>query len=190
MLKKIDPQIIELAKKGNQKAISDIIDNFWQPIFRYVFKKTLDLKHAINSTEKTFVRGLSALKHNNFENSDSFGIWLYRIAKDESDKEWGLFTKKKNIYLKPSHLSYLKGELKEASFSISQNENFIKMKKLLGKLASPQRDIIVLHYMEQESLENIAKIFETTVDAVKKIKAKAMDKLELFMSKDIKRARI
>ncbi len=190
MLKKIDPQIIELAKKGNQKAISDIIDDFWQPIFRYVFKKTLDLKHTINSTEKTFIRALSAMKHVNFENLDSFGIWLYRIAKDESDKEWGLFTKRKNVYLKPSHLSYLKGELKEANASISHNENYIKMKKLLRRLSSPHRDLIVLHYMEQETLENISKIFETTIDAVKKIKAKAMDKLELFMSRDIKRARI
>ena len=190
MIKKIGLQNIELAKNGNRQILSDIIDDFWQPIFRYAFKKTLDLKHAISLTEQTFVRALSDIKNTSFEDSDSLGIWLYKIARGESAREWSLFGRKKNIHFPNRSLSYLRSELKEAEVSIRNDRNFDQIKRLLRKLGSAQRDVVVLHYMEQESLENIARIFETKLDEIKKIKTRALDKLELFMGKETKRARI
>ena len=96
MIKSVDSSRVEKAK-DDPDALSDLLDEFWRPIFNYLLRKVADVEIAKDLTQETFLNAFKNFHKFNPQNNFSFSTWLYRIACNET---WSInfyelfFTKK------------------------------------------------------------------------------------------------
>ncbi|MDO8549151.1 MAG: sigma factor, partial [Ignavibacteria bacterium] len=73
-----EEKLIELAKKGDKKALTQLVKNYEQTIYNFSFKICRERDKAENIMQETFY---SMIKHlNQFDSKSKLSTWLYRIV--------------------------------------------------------------------------------------------------------------
>lgn len=147
--------LIQKALEGNQSAYKNLLNLFWNDIYKFQFSKTKNEDEAEDITIKTFSKAFDKL--HTFKTAMNFKTWLLSISK--------------NIYI--DHLRKIKGE------TISLNKKDTEVSKIFDKAPSPEdkliieqnlaqllqhikqlkphyRDIIQLRYFQEYSYKEIA----------------------------------
>lgn len=154
---------VQQAKAGNAQAWDALFKRYQLPLYVYVFELVHDEQTSLDLVQETFVnavRHIGALREH-----AKFGSWLFGIAHQKCIQRWR----------KQSRDEALREELENAGvdFEESPDELVIRREqeaefmKLLNTLPLPQRSALLLFYMEEFSLEEIARITEATVGTVK-----------------------
>ena len=74
-------ELIEKAKTGDREALSELVANCWQPLYRFVCYKTGSMNEAGDITQETFYRAFRSL--GNYRRTEArFSTWLSRIAQN------------------------------------------------------------------------------------------------------------
>ena len=72
--------LIEKAKKKDQKAFNTLLNTYWSDVYRFQFLKTEDEDEAEDITIKTFAKAFD--KINLYNNRYNFKTWLISISKN------------------------------------------------------------------------------------------------------------
>src|SRR5512147_1146372 len=71
-------ELIEEAKKGNKKALAELVKKYEQTIYNFSFKICRDPEKAENIMQETFYSMVKSL--NQFDGNSKLSTWLYRIV--------------------------------------------------------------------------------------------------------------
>lgn len=164
-----EKQIIELAQKGDRKALAELVKQYEQTVYNFSFKICRHKDRAEHTMQETF---LSMVKNlHQFSGESKLSTWLYRVVANHclmlarSENKYG-FTSlddeealidEKNIAdwkVTPDRVTE-NNELKE------------KLDEAIQKLAPEYRIVFMLRDVEGLSTEETAKIVELSVPAVK-----------------------
>ncbi|MBU2575818.1 hypothetical protein KKF64_01905 [Patescibacteria group bacterium] len=91
MEKSEEKQLIKRAKKDPQ-AFGAIFEEYYEPIFGYVLKRTGHVHSAQDIVSETFFKALDRLWQFKWQNV-SISSWLYRIATNEVNQYYRKRTK-------------------------------------------------------------------------------------------------
>ena len=151
------------ARAGNAEAWKTLFRRYRLPLYVYVFELLHDEQASFDMVQETFI---SAFRHiASLRDDGKFGGWLFRIAHQKCVQQWRRQGREAELREEllpesetssPAPLDLLLREEQEAEFM-----------KLLDKLPLAQRAALLLHYIEDFSLEEIARITETQVGTVK-----------------------
>jgi len=149
------------ARAGNAEAWAALFQRYRLPLYVYIFELVRDEQTSLDLVQETFI---NAFRHlGSLRDDDKFGSWLFRIAHQKSLQQWRRRDREAEF-----------GEQLESPSSddapvdlLIREEQEEEFMKLLEKLPVAQRSAIVLHYVEDFSLEEIARITETNVGTVK-----------------------
>ena len=149
------------ARAGESAAWDTLFRRYQLPLYVYVFELVRDEQASLDIVQETFI---SAVKHlGGLREDKKFGSWMFGIAHQKCLQRW---RQRKEI---------LFDEIPEApeEFETGPDDLLIRREQemefmnLLNQLPLPQRSVLLLHFIEDFSLEEISRITETQLGTVK-----------------------
>ena len=151
------------ARAGNPAAWDALFRRYQLPLYVYVFELAHDEQASLDIVQETFI---AAVKHiGGLRDDNKFGSWLFGIAHQKCIQRWRKHGGKEIL------LDEIPGAPDE--FESSPDDLLIRRElenefmNLLNQLPLPQRSVLLLHFVEDFSLEEIARITETQLGTVK-----------------------
>lgn len=145
--------LFQRLRQGDSAALDELIRAFYPEIFRYCLWHTPDRQTAEDATQETFfkaVRHLDAYTHRG-----KFRAFLYQIAANTCTDLW----RKAGKPEPPAPDTYI-----EPGFSRAEGE--IDLQRLLSVLPEKQREVVLLRYVHDLKLKEIAEILHEPLRTV------------------------
>ncbi|MDF2158091.1 RNA polymerase sigma factor [Algoriphagus sp. CAU 1675] len=177
-----DQEILQLIQNPKSKEIGfrQLIQLYQKKVYQLIRRMVLIHEDADDLTQNTFIKAYHHL--DKFKGNSSLFTWLYRIATNEA---LSFLEKKKRRYFLSvdDHLEKLESYLDQPG-TLSGDEIHKKLQKALLKLPEKQRLVFHLKYEEDLNYEEISKITDTSVGALKASYHHAVKKIEHFLQED------
>lgn len=164
-------QIIDRALAGDQKAFEEIIEEYHERIYHFIYKMVRDSAQAQDLTQVTFIKAFRALA--SFNSEYAFSTWLYKIAANNCID---FFRKKKlRTYSLDAPIQGKDGELQRDYPDFEQNpenelisrERDMHIEEAINSLPEKYRVAILLRHTMDKSYEEIAEELSLPLGTVK-----------------------
>jgi RNA polymerase sigma-70 factor (ECF subfamily) len=154
---------VQQARNGNSAAWDTLFRRYQLPLYVYVFELVHHEQTSLDLVQETF---LAAVKHlGTLRDDNKFGSWLFGIAHQKCIQQWRRQSGKEQL------LDEIPDAPDESQDSpddwVIRREQEAEFMSLLEQLPLPQRSALLLHFIEDFSLEEIARITETQIGTVK-----------------------
>ena len=151
------------AKAGEPEAWDVLFRRYQLPLYVYVFELVHDEQTSLDLVQETFI---AAVRHiGGLHDDDKFGSWLFGIAHQKCIQRWRKQSRKEVLLDEiPESADEFEGSPDDLLIRQEQEAEFME---LLNQLPVPQRSVLLLHFVEDFSLEEIAGITGTPIGTVK-----------------------
>jgi len=150
------------AKAGDPAAWDVLFQRYQLPLYVYVFELVRDQQTSLDLVQETFI---AAARHiGSLRDDGKFGGWLFGIAHQKCLQHW----RKPNPQAFPSEvLDGTPDETGSPDELLIRREQEAEFMNLLNQLPPPHRSVLLLHFIEDFSLDEIARITNTELGTVK-----------------------
>ncbi|MBN2007638.1 MAG: sigma-70 family RNA polymerase sigma factor [Anaerolineae bacterium] len=157
--------LIEQLQKGDLKALGELFERYRNLVYRTAFAIIRDERAAEDVLQECFVRLYTYA--DSIDSNRPLEPWLYRVtvnlAYDWSTKK----SRGQSIDEVLEWLSGLPGGFPPPDHKTEEKEMLSMVQDVIAKLAPSHRAVIVLFYMENLSVDDIANVLELPVGTVK-----------------------
>jgi RNA polymerase sigma-70 factor (ECF subfamily) len=151
------------ARAGEPAAWESLFQRYQLPIYVYVFELVHQEQTSLDIVQETFVAAVRHLA--SLREDGKFGSWLFGIAHQKCLQRWRQQDREsaalEQIANTPEEFGEDPGEL------LIRREEEAQFMKLLGQLPPAHRSVLLLHFIEDFSLEEIARITGVHLGTVK-----------------------
>ncbi len=168
-------ELIREAQKGNTDALEKIINQYYEIIFSYLYRKVGDKFVVEDLTQDVFLRLVNALA--SYRSTGKFSNYVFTIAVNVGND----YYRKKKTPIQEHDLLNLDSGIDIEEFFIRQEENR-RLKKAIHELAGVQKDTVLLRFFHDMKIKDIAKITNTNPLTVKSRISHGLKKLKLLLS--------
>ncbi|HWI55642.1 MAG TPA: RNA polymerase sigma factor [Bacillota bacterium] len=151
------------ARAGDPAAWDALFHRYQLPLYVYVFELVHEEQASLDIVQETFItaaRHLSSLRKDG-----KFGSWLFGIAHQKCVQRWRKQTREESaleeVGAAPPEFGAGPDDL------LIRQEHEEAFMRLLNQLPPPQRAVLLLHFVEDFSIEQIAEITATAPGTVK-----------------------
>jgi RNA polymerase sigma-70 factor (ECF subfamily) len=176
-----DKDIAELVKKaqdGDEGSFSKLYDTYFDRIYSFIYFRVHHKEVAEDLTEDVFIKAWTKITS---VNSDSFGGWLYSIAKNKIIDH---YRKHREIVDLAEIENIIEADLnivEEADLKINQK----LLLSMLRKLTPEQQIVMKLKFLEGLENEEISELISKSVGSIRVTQHRATQKLqEMFKKKE------
>ena len=149
------------ARAGEPAAWDALFRRFQLPLYVYVFELVRDEQAALDIVQEAFI---AAARHLGGLREDAkFGGWLFGIAHQKCIQRWRQRREVLCEEIPESPDDYADGP----DDLLIRSEAEAEFMNRLNQLPPPQRSVLLLHYLEDFSLEEIGRITATPAGTVK-----------------------
>jgi RNA polymerase sigma-70 factor, ECF subfamily len=154
---------VSQARAGEPAAWDTLFRRYQLPLYVYVFELVHDEQAGLDLVQETFI---AAVKHiGSLREDEKFGSWLFGIAHQKCIQRWRK-QKRGEVSLGEIPESPDESEGGPDDLLIRQEQEAEFMKQL-NQLPLLQRSVLLLHFVENFSIEEIARITNTPPGTVK-----------------------
>jgi RNA polymerase sigma-70 factor (ECF subfamily) len=154
---------VRQARGGDPQAWDALFRRYQLPVYVYVHELVRDEQVSFDIVQEFFI---NATRHIGSLRDDArFGSWLFSIARQKVIQRW-----RKPDRTTPLDDHGYEGEADESGNPrdwLIQKEQEEEFMKLMNQLPAMQRDVLLLHFLEDFSLEEIAGIAGVPIGTVK-----------------------
>ncbi len=169
-----EPKIVTRAVKGESEAFGLLYDHYQPQIYRFIILKVGRREEAEDLTHQVFVAAWKSMP--NYEDQGyPFSSWLYQIARNQVIDHYRL--KKPDVDLEESHVQ----EIASTSDTESQVEERLAMGKVqdaLRELSQEYQDVIIMRFVEELSVREVAQAVGKSEGAIKVMQHRAIKELK------------
>ena len=151
------------ARAGEPAAWDALFRRYQLPLYVYVFELTRHEQTSLDLVQETFIAAAKYL--GSLRDDAKFGSWLFGIAHQKVIQLWRKRGGKEILFDEIPESPDESGNSPD-EFLI-RREQEAEFMNLLEQLPPPQRAVLLLHFVENFSLEEIARITETQLGTVK-----------------------
>jgi RNA polymerase sigma-70 factor (ECF subfamily) len=159
-----DEELALLVQRGIEEPFAVIMDRYTQKLLRYGRKFISNNDNIEDIVQEIFIKVYQNIK--GFDTNRKFSPWIYRIAHNAfvnrlrtMDKEPLLFFEFDTLL---NHPIYEDPAIKEKE----NEETRVLLDKGLEKLSPVYREVLVLHYFEDLSYQEIADVLHVPIGTV------------------------
>jgi RNA polymerase sigma-70 factor, ECF subfamily len=154
---------VQQARAGEPAAWDRLFRRYQLPLYVYVFELAHDEQASLDLVQETFI---AAARHiGGLRDDAKFGSWLFGIAHQKCIQHWRKQKREEPWSDEFADAAEDSGEHPD-DWLIRQEQEAEFMERL-NQLPLPQRSVLLLHFVEDFSLEEIARITDTSVGTVK-----------------------
>jgi len=165
-------ELVERAIVGDESAITQLYNETYQTAYSIAVSMLKDENEAFDILQEAYISAFNNLK--NLQDKSKFNSWFNHIV---SNKCKDYFRKKKPDFLADNTYSTDEGEIeveledKNLTFSPEESVDYGETKRLmaemLNNLPDDQRMVILMYYMQDMSIKEIAEILDVSENTVK-----------------------
>ena len=161
---KQDATLVKRAQEGDVNAVAELYDRFQPAIFRYVRARIYDHQLAQEVTGDVFLRMVEGLPGYRVMNVP-FLAWLYRIAHNQVVNH---IRKETSQPLEPLDAAALLAQTdSNPTIMVEQKLELQRILRALERIDAQQREVIILRFLVEMPLQDVAEALGKTVAAVK-----------------------
>ncbi len=181
MAKNNDKELLSLFRDENTRhhAFNIIIRKYQERLYWHVRRIVISHDDADDVIQNTFIRVWNGLEK--FHEASKLYTWLYRIATNEALSFLKQYRKKFIIPIVTVE-NILENSLESDSF-FNGDEIQMKLQKAILSLPEKQRLVFNMKYFDEMKYEEMAKILNTSVGALKASYHHAVKKIEKKLGK-------
>ena len=169
--------LIQRAQKGDRESIGWLFERYQPAIFRYLYYRLGDQQAADDLCSEVFLRMLRSLPAYQDRQTASFQSWLFRIAR--------------NLVVDYFRQNKPNQELQEnipdsepqPEAAFEKNLTHAALQLGLAQLSSEQSDVIILRFILEMPIAQVALVLGKSEDAVKGLQRRSLLALRENMSK-------
>ncbi len=169
-----DEQLLVEAAQRDPRRFAELYELNFHRVYAYVARRVQTREEAEDLTSEVFHQALAKLKQ--FEwRGVPFAAWLFRIAANAISDRW------KHVARKGDPIP---DELEDGKVHGSKNEDVEQcavLSQLVESLPADQRRVVIMRFVEQKSIREIAQEIRRTEGAVKQLQFRALGKLRAQM---------
>ncbi|MEM1337128.1 MAG: sigma-70 family RNA polymerase sigma factor [Bacteroidota bacterium] len=167
-----DEALMALVSKGDLEVLKLLFDRHHLHVFNFLHKMCGDRQLSEDLTQDVFYK---VIKYRSTYNNGRFISWLFTIARN------GL----KTHFSRNHHYhETLEGIAEQPSNAPNNTEEYSQLHLALGMLESSDREVLVLHKLQEVRYPELAEILGSTPGAVKTKVSRALKKLkEIYTQK-------
>ena len=170
--------LVEQALSGNKTSMENLMDHFYNDIFRMVYYRLPTRMDAEDLTQEVFMQMVKSLP--NLKDSSLFKPWLFRIALNRVRD----FHRKKRILSffgstteKDVDASISTDSYSDPSKSIIDKEFRVQLRKFSENLSRWEREVFTLRFLDLLEIKEIVQILRKNENTVKTHLYRALKKL-------------
>jgi RNA polymerase sigma-70 factor, ECF subfamily len=167
-----DEELIARAKAYDEAVLQAIYEQYSPNIFRYIYYRIGDYDAAEDLRAEVFVKMLEGLDSFTYQ---GWGIsaWLYRIAHDRVVDHLRRMKRRQHEPLQPYVVDPADGP---DTISLSRLDH-ADLRAALSQLTDEQAEVIILRFLQDHSLREVAQITGRTEGAIKALPHRALQAL-------------
>lgn len=178
-------ELIARILQGRRDDYAILVEKYKKPIFNLTYWMTGNRQDADDLAQETFLRAY--VKLHRFDRQQRFFPWLYAICLNLTRSH----LRKQKVPSTPLGMS-VAGNVEENLLSFSESntegniivqERLFRLRETLLRLNAEDREVIVLRYFDERSLEDIAEITGITLSAAKMRLYRGLEKMKTIMEK-------
>ena len=149
------------AQAGDREALNELLKLVQEPLYRYIFSLTNDRHLAEDILQEVFVliyRKLGWLRE-----PELFRAWAYRIATRETFK----FLKREKRWKEQERDEAILQTVPAPQPEVLAAEFTAQLPQLIAGVSPASRAVIVLHYLHEMTLDEVAAVLGLAVGTVK-----------------------
>ena len=154
---------VDAARAGSADAWEVLFKRYQLPLYVYVFELVHNEQTTLDVVQETFINAVKYI--GGLREDTKFGSWLFGIAHQRCIQRW---RKRAREEAMREELAADIGDLDDSPAElVIRNEQEAEFMELLNGLPLPQREVLLLHFVEEFSLEEIASITGVQLGTVK-----------------------
>lgn len=170
-----DHEIIQRVCQGEKDRMEELVQRYYDDIYRFCYYKTSDMSAALDCTQETF---LNLVRHiAGYKEQRKFKSYLFAIARNVC-----------NDYYRSRQMEagreLLDTEAGQEDKKIRQIEDADTIQKALNQLPQIQKDVIILHFYYDFKLREIAAVTGVGLATAKSRLKQGMDKLRKILREE------
>ena len=171
--KEADERLLIEAAQQDPARFADLYEVNFERVYAYAVRRVRDRAEAEDVTAEVFHQALANLKR--FEwRGIPFAAWLFRIAANLISDRWQRSGREIADEEKIDAAQVSPAEIEEV-------ERRATLFKLVDTLPAEQKNVVVLRFVEQKSIKEVAREIRKTEGAVKQLQFRALSNLRARM---------
>ena len=173
--KEADERLLVEAAQKDPARFAELYENNFERVYAYVVRRVGDRTETEDLTSEVFHHALANLRR--FEwRGVPFAAWLFRIAANLISDRWQQCSREQ-VADEPEQIE--SAAAKGAEFE--EVERRATLFRLVDTLPAEQRRVVVLRFVEQKSIKEVAREIRKTEGAVKQLQFRALSSLRARM---------
>jgi RNA polymerase sigma-70 factor (ECF subfamily) len=173
--KEADERLLVEAAQKDPARFAELYENNFERVYAYVVRRVGDRTETEDLTSEVFHHALANLRR--FEwRGIPFAAWLYRIAANLISDRW-----------QRSNREQVADEPEQIESAAAKGNDFEEVERratlfrLVDTLPAEQRRVVVLRFVEEKSIKEVAREIRKTEGAVKQLQFRALSSLRARM---------
>ncbi|HEU6448299.1 MAG TPA: sigma-70 family RNA polymerase sigma factor [Verrucomicrobiae bacterium] len=164
--------LVARAKRGDLSAYDELVKRYQERIYATIYHMTSNHEDANDLAQESFVKAFHALK--SFKGGSTFYTWLYRIAVNKTINFLKQRKNRQSMSLNdldfntehdPDLVALISEKTPRREAGLTELQE--KLNEALLKLSEPHRLVVVLHDVQGQSHEEIAKVMHCNIGTVR-----------------------
>jgi RNA polymerase sigma-70 factor (ECF subfamily) len=164
--------------KTNEAQFEELLQGYLKKVLRLVYLIVKDRNLAEDITQEVFLKAYKNMA--SFRGESSLQTWIYRIAVNEAKKQARSWSFRHLFFRAEVDMGVVEG----TESTILQNDLRVRFAGLVMSLPARYRQVIILHYYEDLSVEEMAEVLGTSTGAVHTKLHRARKKLKELLDKE------
>jgi RNA polymerase sigma-70 factor (ECF subfamily) len=165
-----DERLLVEAAQRDPRRFGELYELNFHRVYAYVSRRVHNREEAEDITSDVFHHALAKLKQFEWRGTP-FVAWLFRIAANALADRWEAVNRESKD-VAPDEL---------ADIEVHNIEQRAALFQLVETLPADQRHVVVMRFVEQKSIKEIAQEIHRTEGAVKQLQFRALEKLREHM---------
>ena len=175
-----EESLVRRAQQRDQVAITQLYEENFDKIYRYIVLKIGDRAEAEDMTQQVFLNALKSISSYKWKGMP-FSAWLFRIAHNQVVDHYRKKSRSSTVPLDENIASGYDNPGRDAERKMEIEE----MNRATGQLTKAQQEVISLRFAGELSIAEVARMMRKSEGAIKALQHAAIISLRKIMSAGI-----
>lgn len=162
-----DEELVAAYAGGDNKAFDNLLERHQQRLFSYIYQLVRDRDLADDLFQETFVKAITTIKQNRYNDQGKFSAWLMRIARNITIDYFR--AEKNEIQISTDDTEYdilNRRELSEETIEDMMIDIQIEedLRVLVDELPDVQREVLTMRFYRDLSFKEIADLTDVSIN--------------------------
>ena len=164
----VDQPLVARAQAGDAAAFDDLVVKYSPRLYGLVYNMTSNHEDTNDMLQDVFAKAYRSIK--GFRGKSSFYTWIHTIAVNMTLKHFKKMKRQSAVSIDDPAFGLASAIRADSdpspAESLQQRERNDMVRRAIDTLPDKQRIVVVMHYFEQRSCEEIAEILKCSVGTV------------------------